>query len=399
MAITMPKDCRYIRKIVRANSMLPGSIEHLVVQTHITQCAECRRILNRPSPTLLGELLSTSPAPPPPQSPKNKQVQSRPAPQPAKSKPAQPSPSRGMVWAQSFLICLATILISYLVVMGARSGWATFRIFRNLTQISATTAPTATFAATTPTTVVPTVTAVPAIVLPAGSDQPITVLVLGSDRRPNEKTPSRTDCVMLLRINPQTQHVSFLSFPRDLIVSIPGYGAARINSAHVYGDIYPALGGGEKLATKTVGQLIGVPIDYTVYTDFAGFISIIDTLGGVPVNITKELYDGQFPTMDYKYREVSFPVGTGIAKRLQTGNFVETIEATANITDALIGHAHTDMPRDLIIAMAWQMRAIPTNNFTYNTFSDIYYGTGEDRYAMYPTGGAIKRIVTRWLGQ
>lgn len=337
-----------------------------------------------------------------------------------------------MVWVQSIVICIATIVISYLVVVGARSGWAAIRIVRNLDQISTTeVASTPPITDTTATVAASTATPVPAFVLPAGSDQPITVLLLGSDRRPQEKTPSRTDAVILLRINPQTQRVSLLSFPRDLIVSIPGYGAARINAAHVYGDVYPALGGGKKLATKTVSQLIGVPIDYTVLTDFAGFINIIDTLGGVPVDITKDLYDSQFPTMDYKYREVSFQVGTstmdgvtaltysrirhpdndfertkrqqqvitGITKRLQTGNFVDTLEATANVTDALIGHAQTDMPRDLIIAMAWQMRAVPLNNFSYNTFSDIYYGTGDDRYAMYPVGGAINRIVTQWLSE
>jgi LCP family protein required for cell wall assembly len=390
-----------------------------------------------PSPNLLGDLLNTPLAPQPQKiKPANQQPQPRkpkPAtPQPRKPKPAKIPPSQGMVWMQSLLICLVTILISYMVVIGARSGWSALRIFRNLNQISTTDIPTSiTTTDSTPTAEASTATPVPAFVLPAGSDQPITVLLLGSDRRPQEKTPSRTDAVILLRINPQTQRVSLLSFPRDLIVSIPGYGAARINAAHVYGDIYPALGGGIKLATQTVSQLIGVPVDYTILTDFAGFINIIDTLGGVPVNVTKDLYDSQFPTMDYKYREVSFQMGTstmdgvtaltysrirhpdndfertkrqqqvitGVAKRLQSGNFVDTLETTANITDALIGHARTDMPRDLIIALAWQMRAVPTTNFSYNTFTDIYYGTGDDRYAMYPVGGAIKRIVTQWLSQ
>jgi len=437
----MPNDCHYIRKLVHTNAMLPGSIEQLVVDTHLAQCAECRRQLNMPSPNLLGDLLNTPLAPQPQKiKPANQQPQPRkpkpatPQPQPRKPKPkpAKIPPSQGMVWMQSLLICLVTILISYMVVIGARSGWSALRIFRNLNQISTTDIPTSiTTTDSTPTAEASTATPVPAFVLPAGSDQPITVLLLGSDRRPQEKTPSRTDAVILLRINPQTQRVSLLSFPRDLIVSIPGYGAARINAAHVYGDIYPALGGGIKLATQTVSQLIGVPVDYTILTDFAGFINIIDTLGGVPVNVTKDLYDSQFPTMDYKYREVSFQMGTstmdgvtaltysrirhpdndfertkrqqqvitGVAKRLQSGNFVDTLETTANITDALIGHARTDMPRDLIIALAWQMRAVPTTNFSYNTFTDIYYGTGDDRYAMYPVGGAIKRIVTQWLSQ
>lgn len=425
----MPNDCNYIRKLVHTKSILPGSIEQLVVDAHLVYCAECRQQLSIQSPTLLGKLLNTLRTPP---APRIKPANSQPAPQRRKIKPSKPTPTQRMIWAQSILICIVTIVVSYLAVIGARSGWAALRIYRNINQIStAAIVTTPSQADITPTTVASTATPIPALALPAGSDQPLTVLLLGSDRRPQEKTPSRTDAVMLLRINPQTQRVALLSFPRDLIVAIPGYGAARINAAYVYGDVYPALGGGRNLATKTVSQLIGVPIDYTVSTDFAGFINVIDTLGGVPVNVTKDLYDSQFPTMDYKYREVSFRVGTstmdgvtaltysrirhpdndfertkrqqqvisGIAQRLQVGNFVDNLEVTANVTDALVGHVQIDMPRELIIAVAWHMRAVPISNFSYNTFTDIYYGTGDDRYAMYPVNGAVKRIVTQWLNQ
>jgi LCP family protein required for cell wall assembly len=233
-----------------------------------------------------------------------------------------------------------------------------------------------------------------------------------------------------LAIDPTKQRISMLSLPRDLLVSIPGYGWARINAAHVYGDVYPALGGGFALAQQTISQVVGVPIDYTILVDFQGFINVIDTLGGVPVQVTKSLYDPRFPTMDYKFREVSFEPGTftmdgittltysrirhpdndfermtrqqaviaGIANRLRAGNFLETVATTAQITDALIGHATTTMPRDVIIALAWQMRATPGSNFSFHVFRDIVYGTGENRYAMYPVEGAIPRIVKEWQG-
>ena len=234
-----------------------------------------------------------------------------------------------------------------------------------------------------------------------------------------------------MRITPQTKKISLLSFPRDLMVDIPGYGWARINAANVYGDLYPNLGGGRTLATQTVSNLIGQPIDYTVLVDFAGFIDVIDALGGVPVDVPKELYDAQFPTMDYKYREAYFPVGTmimngdtalmysrirhpdndferttrqqsviiGIGKRLMADGHIETLDNAAKITDALIGHAQTDMPRDKIIALAWLMHDMDTTQVSKFTFRDIYYGTGNDRYAMYAVDGAIDRMVTQWLAQ
>jgi hypothetical protein len=82
-----------------------------------------------------------------------------------------------------------------------------------------------------------------AVPAPAAGE-PVTVLLLGVDRRPDESGPSRADAITVVRIDPVRQRVAMLSLPRDLIVDIPGYGYARINAASVYGDLYPELGGG-----------------------------------------------------------------------------------------------------------------------------------------------------------
>jgi LCP family protein required for cell wall assembly len=330
---------------------------------------------------------------------------------------------------QYLIACTIAACIGFIAADLISSLWYAQRIYTNLGLISVAT-PTATAPPATatplPVTATPVVTPSPAVV-----DQPaMTVLLLGSDRRPQENTPARTDAVMVMRIDPQQQRIALLSLPRDLMVNIPGYGWSRINAANVYGDIYPSLGGGMALATQTVSQVIGQPIDYTVRVDFAGFIAAIDTLTGVPVQVTNDLYDDRFPTMDYQYTTVSFQVGetvmdgstalvysrirhpdsdfarmarqqqviTGIAKRLQSGGFLETLATTANITDALVGHAQTTMPRDTIVSVAWAMRTTPLTNFSYHVFNEISYGSGNDRYAMYANAGAIERIVQQWLG-
>ena len=337
------------------------------------------------------------------------------------------------------VLTVVTIVVSYVVIVGVKAGWDALRIWQGLGIISSSSTPVATestpgaeaITETLLATSVPHTPTAAQIILPAGSDQPLTVLLLGSDRRPDERGTARTDAVMVMRITPQTKKISLLSFPRDLMVNIPGYGWARINAANVYGELYPQLGGGMQLATQTVSTVIGQPIDYTVLVDFAGFINIINALGGVAVDVPKELYDAQFPTMDYKYREAYFPVGStmmdgdtaltysrirhpdndferttrqqsvivGIGERLLSGNYLTTLDTAATVTDALIGHAKTDMPREKIIALAWQMRDMDITQVSRFTLRDIYYGSGDDRYAMYPIEGAISRIVSQWLAQ
>lgn len=414
----MPTDCQYIRTLVRDNQAPPGSFQARIVAAHLAQCSDCRATLGPASDDMLQALL-THP---------DGAHDSLLADLLAQTRRRARRPRPPWTWVQYLIACTIAACIGFIAADLISSLWYAQRIYTNLgLMVVAPPKPTLVPATATviPATATPVITPSPEI-----TDVPaMTVLLLGSDRRPQETTPARTDAVMVMRIDPQHQRISLLSLPRDLMVNIPGYGWARINAANVYGDIYPALGGGINLATQTVSQLIGQPIDYAVRVDFAGFIAAIDTLEGVPVQVTNDLYDDRFPTMDYQYTTVSFQVGesimdgstalvysrirhpdsdfarmarqqqviTGIAKRLQSGGFLETLATTADITDALVNHTQTTMPRDTIISVAWAMRTTPLTNFSYHVFSDISYGSGEDRYAMYANTGAIERIVQQWL--
>jgi len=74
-----------------------------------------------------------------------------------------------------------------------------------------------------------------------------------------------------------------ISFPRDLYVSIPGIGDQRINVAQEFG--------GFDLTAATFEQNFGVHVDYYMITNFAGFTSLIDTLGGIEVYASQALSD------------------------------------------------------------------------------------------------------------
>ncbi len=123
----------------------------------------------------------------------------------------------------------------------------------------------------------------------------VNILLLGIDKREGEHGPWRTDTMILGTIDPESKTAGMLSIPRDLWVPIPGYGESRINSANFIGDRDKYPGGGPALAMKTVEYNFGVPVHYYILVDFDGFEKIIDTIGGIDVNVERTLHDEQYP--------------------------------------------------------------------------------------------------------
>ena len=93
---------------------------------------------------------------------------------------------------------------------------------------------------------------------------PQTILILGSDKRPDiEGDPGRSDTTMLLRLDPDKDVISLFSLPRDLKVNIPGYGVGKLNEAYAVG--------GPELTLEMVKGLTGLKINHVVNVDFEGF--------------------------------------------------------------------------------------------------------------------------------
>jgi LCP family protein required for cell wall assembly len=119
----------------------------------------------------------------------------------------------------------------------------------------------------------------------------INVLVLGLDRRPSEgQEPTRTDTMAVLTLDPMSRTAGVLSIPRDLLVEIPngrgGYFVDRINTAYRFGGLTDYEGGALQAVRDTIEHNFPqIRVDYEVVIDFAAFIRIIDTLGGVDVYI------------------------------------------------------------------------------------------------------------------
>jgi LCP family protein required for cell wall assembly len=92
-----------------------------------------------------------------------------------------------------------------------------------------------------------------------------------------------------------------VSIPRDLWVTIPGYRENRINTAHYVGDKNGYPGGGPALAMKTVQYNLGVPVHFYVRVDFDGFRRIVDTLGGINIDVPQAINDPKYPDENYGY--------------------------------------------------------------------------------------------------
>ena len=113
----------------------------------------------------------------------------------------------------------------------------------------------------------------------------INIALLGSDRRPTW-TSFNTDVIIILSVHPKRGEVALLSIPRDLYVYLPGYGMQRINTAFSLGERVNYPGGGPALFADTVRYNFGIPIHHYAKVEMNGFSRIVDTVGGVEVNVT-----------------------------------------------------------------------------------------------------------------
>jgi polyisoprenyl-teichoic acid--peptidoglycan teichoic acid transferase len=106
--------------------------------------------------------------------------------------------------------------------------------------------------------------------------EPFTILLAGIDTQGGGN--GRSDVLMLLTVNPQTKQIYELSIPRDSRVYVPEADKkTKITSSFSYGGIESTIG--------AINEILDVPIDYYITTNFEGFEDIVDTLDGVKVDV------------------------------------------------------------------------------------------------------------------
>ncbi|NRH20734.1 LCP family protein [Candidatus Gracilibacteria bacterium] len=116
------------------------------------------------------------------------------------------------------------------------------------------------------------------------------------------------DSIMLASFNEESKNVTMISVPRDLYVNYgTNEGAGKINA------LYP-IGLGQKvgisLLANKVSEVTGQSIHHYIVIDFTAFRYIVDALGGVEIDVIKDLYDREYP--DYNYGYTIFSVKKGL---------------------------------------------------------------------------------------
>lgn len=127
----------------------------------------------------------------------------------------------------------------------------------------------------------------------------LNVLVIGVDltldNRRQVVNVARSDTLMLLSFDPQRNRMSGLSIPRDTRATIPGVGEMKINASYAFG--------GPSLTVRTVEEFLGLPVHYYVKLGANSFSRIIDAIGGVEVDVEKDMkYDDNWAGLHINLR-------------------------------------------------------------------------------------------------
>lgn len=111
--------------------------------------------------------------------------------------------------------------------------------------------------------------------------EPVNILLMGVDARGFEEGEiPRSDSILVASIDPVQKKMNLFSILRDTYTDIPGHSKNRINTAITHGP---------NTAMKAVGDLLGIPIQYYVYTDFQGFMKLVDAVGGIEFYVEKDM--------------------------------------------------------------------------------------------------------------
>lgn len=272
----------------------------------------------------------------------------------------------------------------------------------------------------------PAPTAVRPVALPSDT---VTILLLGSDRREGW-THWRTDTIILVAVDTRGHTAGLLSIPRDLWVYIPGRGNERINTADLWGEMGKYPGGGPALIKKTIEYNLGLPVHYYVRVDLQGFVKIIDTLGGVTVDVDCPLSD-RFPDPDSPSGFTDLDLSPGIyhldgktalyysRSRLSTSDFdrsrrqqkvirgiweqalrLDILPKIPELWQALGDTFQTDLSLEQVLTLAYLGTQMEPQNI-YGHFIDRTMVTGwrtpQGAQVLLPNHENIRQVVVQFL--
>ncbi|MBQ6452949.1 MAG: LCP family protein, partial [Coriobacteriales bacterium] len=117
---------------------------------------------------------------------------------------------------------------------------------------------------------------------PVGEDGVSYTLLVGMDEG-DDGVGNRADAVLMMRVDPNESRITLVSVPRDLMLPTGGTHYQKVSSLY-------AEGGGRALI-KALGDFTGVDFNHYVETNYAGFMNLIDVMGGVEMDVPVRIED------------------------------------------------------------------------------------------------------------
>lgn len=147
----------------------------------------------------------------------------------------------------------------------------------------------------------------PTTPLEGEEDGRINILLLGKASEDYPSGKDLTDTIMVASIDMETKKVSFLSLPRDLLVSIPKTSSqTKINALYALGkdkdDPFSII-------RESISSLLDLPIHYCFMVDYKAFVQVVDAIGGVHVMVERDILDTRFPGPNYSYQTFELKQG------------------------------------------------------------------------------------------
>ena len=209
---------------------------------------------------------------------------------------------------------------------------------------------------------------------PWDGESRFTLVVGGLDRRPEETgLAHRTDSLMILSIDPDSNSIGILSIPRDLLVSVPGYAKRqKINTVLPNGE-GQRYGFGPTLLQQTVQYNFGIPVHNYVLMDFQALIDIVDIIDGIEITIDYTLNDPKYPDMNYGYDPLFIPAGTHKLNGYDALRFARTRHGNNDMRRAERQQMVLYAIRDRILSFDMAPRLILQSPQLWATLSDNLY--------------------------
>ena len=268
---------------------------------------------------------------------------------------------------------------------------------------------------------------------------PINLLVIGSDARANatdchlgggcgsatSTAGSNADVEMLVHVSADRSNATVMSIPRDTVTQIPACNdpAQHLSTPGYYGMINSALTYGPGCQVAAIHQLTGIPIDHFVMVDFSGVVTMSDSIGGVSVCVSDNVYDTYshlklakgnhtltgVAALEFLRSRHAFgdggDLGRTYAQHLYLASMIRTLKSAGTLTDPATVYALADAATQAVtvdtglgsiaslIGLAADVAKVPAARITLTTMQTDPDPTNGNRLVVAPAAHSLFQTI------